>query len=150
MAIQRWDPLRDLSQLQQKMNRMFDEALSRSAGPEAADAELGGWRPPLDLCEEPERFVLRVDLPGVSASDVEIQVQNGLLSLRGERRLEGGLPRESYLRIERPHGRFTVQLALPPSVDGGGIQAEQRGGVLEIVLPKRGAEVPSRIPLRSA
>ena len=76
MAIQRWDPQRDMIDLQGRMNRLFDEALSRSVGSEPAEA-LGSsaWRPPVDLIEEPSRYVLRADLPGVSASDIEIQVE---------------------------------------------------------------------------
>ncbi len=96
MAIQRWDPQRDMIELQGRMNRLFDEALARSVGAEPSEA-LGStvWRPPVDLIEEPARYVLRADLPGVGASDVEIQVEDGKLVLRGERRLDAGLSREN-------------------------------------------------------
>ena len=150
MAIQRWDPQRDMIDLQDRMNRLFDEALSRSVGSEPDEA-LGSnaWRPPLDLIEEPARYVLRADLPGVGASDVEIQVEDGKLVLRGERRVDAGLSRESYLRVERPQGRFTVQIALPPSVQHNAIRATHRNGVVEILLPKRKDEPPSRIEVSS-
>jgi len=144
MAIQRWDPMRDLMRLQEKMNSMFDEALSRSVGPEGA-AGLGatGWKPPMDLFEEAERYVLRADLPGIAASDVEIQVEDGTLILRGERRLDAGVTRESYLRVERPHGRFSVRISLPPSVDAGSIRAAHSNGVIEVVLPKKKESDPA-------
>ncbi len=150
MAIQRWDPQRDMIELQGRMNRLFDDALARSVGTEPAEA-LGStaWRPPVDLIEEPARYVLRADLPGVGASDVEIQVEDGNLVLRGERRVDAGVSRESYLRVERPQGRFAVQIKLPPSVQHNAIRATHRNGVVEILLPKRKDEPPSRIEVSS-
>jgi len=148
MAIQRWDPLRDLVQLQEKMNTMFDDALSRTVGPEGNGA-LGsaGWKPPVDLFEEPARYVLRADLPGIVASDVQVQVEEGTLTLRGERKLDTGVAREAFLRVERPYGRFSVQIALPPSVDGSAVRARHRNGVIEIEMPKKEESVPSRIEI---
>jgi len=150
VAIQRWDPQRDMIDLQGRMNRLFDEALSRSVGSEPAE-NLGStaWRPPLDLIEEPARYLLRVDLPGVVATDIEIQVEDGKLVLRGERRLDQGLSRESYLRVERPQGRFSLNLTLPPSVQPSAIRATHRNGVVELILPKRKDEPPSRIEVSS-
>jgi HSP20 family protein len=145
MAIQRWDPVRDLRRLQGQLNRLFDETLAGSTAAESQSARPAAWTPPLDLCEEDGRYVLRADLPGVSPSDVEIEVSEGKLVLSGQRSTEGGAKRESYLRAERPVGRFAVEVALPPSVDGQGIRASQRNGVLELVLPKRSGTAPSRI-----
>ena len=150
MAIQRWGPQRDMIELQGRMNRLFDDALSRSVGADPAET-VGStaWRPPIDLIEEPARYVLRADLPGVSASDVEIQVEDGKLVLRGERRLDAAISRESYLRVERPQGRFTLQIKLPPSVQHNAIRATHRNGVIEVLLPKRKDEPPSRIEVSS-
>ena len=151
MAIQRWDPLRDLVQLQEKMNTMFDEALSRTVGPDGADpAASTGWKPPLDLFEEPERYVLRADLPGVVSSDLQIQVEDGTLSLRGDRKLDANVSREAYLRVERPYGQFSVQVSLPPSVEQSGIKATHRNGVIEVILPKKKESEPSRIEIAEA
>lgn len=146
MAIQRWDPLRDLMDLQERMKQLFAEALSRSTGSGESDA-MGatGWRPPMDLFEENDRYVLRADLPGVGARDVEVQIEGDQLVLRGERKVDANVARESYLRIERPHGKFSAQISLPPSVDAQGIRASHRNGVIEIVLPKRQEAPPSRI-----
>jgi HSP20 family protein len=121
MAIQKWDPVRDLVNLQEKMNDMFDE--------------------------EANRYVLRADLPGVSAADVEIQVENGTLHLRGERKVDANVSRDAFLRVERPYGKFAVQIALPPSVEQQSIQARHRNGVIEVLLPKKKAEAPSRIEI---
>ena len=144
MAIQRWDPQRDLVALQQRVARLFEEALSRSAGADAESAS-GSWRPPLDLYEESTRYVMRCDLPGIESAEVQLQVENGRLLVRGERPADTGVAREAFLRVERPYGPFSIQIALPPSVDPREIRATQRNGVLEIVLPKRREAGPSRI-----
>jgi len=145
MAIQRWDPLKDLVQLRKTMNRMLDDALARSSAAGSAAAGSAGWTPPLDLFEEERSYVLRADLPGIDSAELEVKVEDGRLILRGHRRPDQGIARDAYLRIERPSGPFMLQIALPPSVDAREIEARHENGVLEIVLPKRDAEVPSTI-----
>jgi len=146
MAIQRWDPLRDLMELQDRMKQLFAETLSRSGGADGEPAAAAdGFRPPIDLFEEHDRYVLRADLPGVAAKDLDIHVEDEVLSVRGERKVDANVARESYLRVERPHGKFSAQISLPPSVDVRTIRATQRNGVIEIVLPKRKESPPSRI-----
>jgi HSP20 family protein len=149
MAIQRWDPLRDLREIRERMNRLFDDAAARD--PRASRAETvtsTGWKPPVDVFENDDRYILRADLPGLTSSDVDIEVEDGTLVLRGERKPDPGVPSESYLRTERPHGRFSLQLALPPSIDRHGIRASHAAGVLEIVLPKRKEDAPSRVKVQ--
>ena len=145
MAIQRWDPVRELTGLQQKMNRLFDETFSRSTGTAGDDAGSAGWRPSMDLFEEADRYVMRADLPGVVAGDVEIKIDDGTLHLTGERKIDGDVSRDSYLRVERPYGRFTLQISLAPSVDTSTIRATHGNGVIEIVMPKRSRSEPSTI-----
>ena len=146
MAIQRWDPQRDLVRLQENVKQMFEEVLGRSSSLGAAEPTAPGrWRPPLDLFEEAGHYVLRADLPGVMASEVEIKISNGNLILFGERKID----QEAYLRVERPSGRFSAQISLPPSVDRDRIQANHRNGVLEVVLPKRKHEQSSQIEVAS-
>jgi HSP20 family protein len=146
MAIQRWDPFHDLVQMQQRMNRMFEEYLARSGAPGEVEAlAAGGFRPPLDLVELPERYLVRADLPGVDAAKVQLEIEGGKLNLTGERTPDPSIPREAYLKAERPFGRFAIQLALPPSVDRQQIVASHKDGVLEVTLPKRRQEVPGRI-----
>jgi HSP20 family protein len=149
MAIQRWDPLQGLMDLQEKMNHLFEDTLARSGGNDRGEAEASsGWRPPMDLYEEADRYVLRTDLPGVAASDVEIEIESGTLHLRGERKMDGVVRREAYLRVERPYGRFSVQVELPSSVEQQGIRATHQNGVIEILLPKRKPQTPSRIEVQ--
>jgi HSP20 family protein len=151
MAIQRWDPMRELIDLRERVTQLIDEVLSRSAGADAPDTPAAaGWKPPVDLFEEPTRYVLRADLPGVAAADLEIQVENGALNLRGERRCDSAVAGDAYLRVERPHGRFALQVALPDSIDRSAIKALHANGVVEIVLPKRKAEAPSRIEIAAS
>lgn len=150
MAIERWDPLKDLVQLRDTMNRMFTDALARSSAGAGDLSTAAAWTPPLDLFEEPERYVLRADLPGVDSEDLEIRIEDGRLTLRGQRRSEDDTARDGYLRAERPRGPFTLQLALPPSIDSGQIEARQRNGVLEVVLPKRRVDAPAKIEVASA
>ncbi len=149
MAIRRWDPVTELVQLRDRLNRLFDQTLSRS-GAESGEAAAEGWRPSIDLFEEPGRYVLRADLPGVAPGDYELEIDNGSLTLRGERRRDPGVPAESYLRVERSYGPFRAEVALPPSIDRAAIQAVHRGGVIEVVLPKkRRDDGPGRIEVAS-
>jgi HSP20 family protein len=146
MAIQRPDPLRSLVELQDRMNRLFEETLSRSfevAGPDSSQPTA--WQPPVDLYEEPERYVLRADLPGVAAADIHLQVADGNLVVSGERKVDDGVGREAFLRVERQHGRFSLQVSLPPSVEQGAIRASHRNGVLEVDLPKKKEDVAGKI-----
>ena len=91
--------------------------------------------------------MLRADLPGVGADAVEIEVEAEALVLRGERKTDATVPRESYLRVERPHGKFSIQVTLPPSVDRSAIRASARDGVLEVVLPKKEERAPGRMKI---
>lgn len=148
MAIQRWDPIRDLMELQKKMNLLFEETFSRSIGSEGEEVnDPGGWKPSTDLYEEEDRYILRADLPGVAAGDIEIKIEEGRLHIRGERKLDGNITREAFLRVERPHGRFAVEVSLSPSVDRGAISAVHRNGVIEITLPKQKTAQPSNVPI---
>jgi len=142
MAIQRWNPERDLARLQGDVNKMFEEVLGRSSAPVGGETHRpAGFRPPLDLVEEAGHFILRADLPGVAPADVEVRIEDGRLVLAGERKSE----QAAYLRMERPFGRFAAQIALPESVDHTRIHATHRNGVLEVVLPKKKEQAPSRI-----
>jgi len=137
MPTSHFDPFRDLLSLQERMNRMFRESLSRSRGEEEEILAAGAWRPTVDIYEALDRIVLRADLPGVLQEDVDLRIENGTLRLRGERRMPDGAKPEEYLRIERPFGSFVRGFALPSSVDTSKVRAEFKSGVLEVTLPKR-------------
>jgi len=140
---ERWDPVRDLRHLRERVDTLFQDVLGR-AGSEAGEPQDGSTRPPVDAWEEGDRYHVRVDLPGVGAGDVNVEIEDGLLHVRGERR-DGSVPPDGYLRSERPRGRFALRMALPVSVDPQGIEARQRDGVLEIVLRKKRDERAGRV-----
>ena len=135
MTITRWDPFRDLMTIQERMNRLFQETLSRQRGQEEIDS--GQWGPAVDIYETDDRIVLRADLPGIAQSDIEVRIDDNMLVLRGERRQPDDVKADAYHRAERPHGSFVRSFSLPQNVDQGAIRASHNNGVLELVLPKR-------------
>ena len=144
MAVDRWDPVRDLRHLKERVDTLFKDVLGR-AGTEAAPEAPGSWRPPVDVWEEGDSYHVRVDLPGVAPGDVNVEIEGGVLYVRGERRTGGSVPHGEFLRAERPHGRFGLSMALPSSIDPHGIEARQRDGVLEILLRNKRDERASRV-----
>ena len=144
MAIQRGDSMHDLVQLRESLNRVFEEALGPSSS-ETLSPVSGTWRPPLDLFEDADSYIVRADLPGVPREEVAIEIEDERLVIRGERRTDRSRDGEAYLRVERPAGPFSAEIALPASIDRKRIQASHRNGVLEIVLPKKKDEAPSQV-----
>ncbi len=141
--LSRWDPLRDLQRMQEEVNRMFDDRLSpRTSG------ESVGWTPACDIYEDEEGVTLRFDLAGVEPKDVDIRFENGVLTLRGERKLDREDKRENYHRVERFYGTFTRSFSLPGTIDAEKIRAESKQGVLSIVLPKRPEAKPKAIQVK--
>jgi HSP20 family protein len=149
MAVERWDPVRDLRHLKERVDTLFRDVLGR-AGSDLSAEPPGTWRPPVDVWAEGDSYHVRVDLPGVTAGDVTVEIEAGVLQIRGERRASASVPQEEFLRAERPRGRFALSMALPASIDPAGIDAKQRDGVLEVLLrAKRGEGVSRvRVPLK--
>jgi len=137
MAIRKVDPLRDLARLQEQMNRLFDETSARTLGPAGSADEPHGWKPPVDLVEEPDRYLLLADIPGVVAAELKIHIEKGVLRVEGVRNAPLRHHPDSFLRVERRHGPFSLAIYLPPSADPAAIKAAYRAGVLEISMPKK-------------
>jgi len=135
MSITRWDPFRDLMTIQERMNRLFQDTLSRQRGQE--ELESGQWGPAVDIYETGDRIVLRADLPGVEQGEIEIRVDDNTLVLKGERKPPADMKPENIHRAERPHGPFLRSFSLPQNVDQAAIRATHKNGVLELTLPKR-------------
>jgi len=145
MAIVRWEPFRDLSTLQERMNRLLDDSL-RHRGDE--DWALGGsWAPAVDIYEQEGNIVLKAELPGLDAKDVDIRVENNVLTLRGERKFDNDVKRDHYHRVERAYGSFTRSFTLPAIVETDKIKAEYKDGILRVVLPKKEEARPKQIPI---
>ena len=132
-----FEPFRDLGGLQDRINRLFEEGLVRLRPWTSEAIEDAAWSPAVDIVETENDIVLRADLPGVDPKDVDIQVENGTLTLKGERKFESDVKEDDYRRVERVYGSFLRSFALPPTVDAEKVEAEYRNGVLELKLPKR-------------
>jgi HSP20 family protein len=122
VAFTRWDPLQDLLALHERINRL-------------AGTDEPGWMPPVDLCETPDRYIVTAEVSGLTQDDIQIQIQDGKLTLRGERRAREPQS-ERFERVERGHGRFARAFVLPQPVDVAGISADLENGVLTVTIPK--------------
>jgi HSP20 family protein len=147
MAMIRFEPFRELVTLQDRMNRLFDDSF-RSRQGEDEDWALGGsWAPVVDIYEKDGNIVLKAELPGVDPKDVDVRVENNLLTLRGERKFDTDVKRENYHRVERAYGAFSRSFTLPNVVDTQNIKAEYKDGVLRMTLPKREEAKPKQIQI---
>jgi HSP20 family protein len=145
MAIVRWlDPFRDLSTIQERMNQIFEDALARNRGREEG-LRSGMWTPAVDIYENTDSVVVKAELPGVEKDQISVEVKDGILSLRGERKFEKEVKEESYHRIERAYGSFQRSFSLPVSVDQEKVTAKFKDGVLEVKLPKKEQAKPKQI-----
>ncbi len=137
----RYEPFRDLARLQSEVSRLFDDKMFRPG-------ESVGWTPACDIFEDEEGVTLRFELAGVEPKDVDIRFENGVLTLRGERKLEKEDKRESYHRIELGYGTFTRSFSLPSTVDAEKIRAEAKNGILSVSLPKKAEARPRAIQVK--
>lgn len=145
MTIVRWEPFRELSSLQTEMNRLFNAAFEGQGG----NGPARRWTPAMDLLETEDHFVLRADLPGVSESDVSIELEDNVLTVSGERKAEHEAKREGFYRVERASGAFSRSLTLPKGVDPEAVTAAFDRGVLEVRVPKPEQRKPRRISITS-
>src|SRR4051794_17750904 len=146
MAIVRWEPLREFSALQNEVNRLFNTVFDAPAQGNNGGA-LRRWMPAMDLVETDAHFVLRADLPGLSESDVNIEVEDRVLTISGERKSEHESTKEGYHRVERAFGAFSRSLTLPEGVDAEAVEANFDRGVLEVRIPKPEQPKPRKITI---
>jgi len=144
MAIVRWSPASELGSLQGDMNRLFNTFLG---APEQGAPASRRWVPAMDLFETPSHFVARMDLPGMSEEQLDIEVRENVLAIAGERAPEGREEADGWYRFERPAGRFSRQLQLPEGVDADAIEAQLEGGVLELRIPKPEQRQPRKVAI---
>ena len=136
MAITRWDPFRDLSILQERMNRVFEDAAVRGWKSDEPSATTS-WSPAVDIYETDSEIMVQAELPGVDRKDIALQLENNVLTLKGDRRFEKETNQENYHRIERSYGGFSRAFTIPTIVDEDRIRADYRDGILKIALPKK-------------
>jgi HSP20 family protein len=146
---QHWDPIRDLVTLQERMNRLFEDATERRArvgADEENDIERADWTPAADVYNRETEYVIMVDLPGIDRETLDISVDENRLWLRGARSVEDDTQQR---RIERPNGRFLRRFGpLPPTIDQQSIKADYKDGVLRITLPKRPEQKSRRVQIK--
>ena len=149
MTLTRWDPFKDLIQIQERMNRMFEDSLVRSRGDEDPEAAPIAWTPAVDIYETPDMVVLLADLPGVQQKGLDVRVEGNTLIMTGTRHLEPDVAEENFHRMERGHGGFKRTFTLPATIQQDGIRAEHNDGVLRVTLPKSAGTRPVRIQVNS-
>jgi len=148
MTLVRWEPFQNLASIQNRMNRIFEDAFQGPRSGAEDDWALGGnWAPAVDIFEQDGNIVLKAELPGVDAKDVDIRVENNILSLRGERKFSSDVKRESYHRVERAYGSFSRSFTLPSVVDTEKIKADYKDGVLQVTLPQKEEAKPKQISI---
>ena len=146
MTITRYDPFRDLRNLQEEVNRLFTGNVGRTFDDEGI--ARGSWSPSVDIYENKEQIVLEAELPGMNREDFDLTVENNVITLRGERRFEKKEDTDNYHRVERAYGSFTRSFTLPNTVSGEGASADYRNGVLRVTLPKREETKARRIEIK--
>src|SRR4051794_19069793 len=146
MALIRWEPAREINSFQQEMNRLFSSffdtpGTTATTGPRR-------WIPAMDVIETDEHFVLRADLPGMTESDIDLSLEDHVLTVSGERKAEHEARGEGYYRVERASGSFSRSLTLPEGVDGDAIAATFDKGVLEVRIPKPEQRKPRKLQIQ--
>src|SRR6266849_10556231 len=140
-TLTRWEPFRGATSLQDQMNRLFGDVFER-AGEESS---LTSWAPAVDIFETEHELVVKADLPDVDPKDLDIRVENKILTIRGERKFEKKVSEDKYLRVERAYRSFSRSFSLANTVNAEAIKADYQNGVLTLTIPKREEAKPKQI-----
>ena len=146
MTLVRWDPFRELEDMSERLNRVFSRPTLRNTGKE--NLTVADWMPTVDISETESEYLIKAELPEVRKEDVKVTVENGVLTLQGERRQEKEEKGRRFHRVERSYGSFVRSFTLPESVDEGGVKAEYKDGVLALHLPKSEKVKPKAIDVK--
>jgi HSP20 family protein len=141
-VLTRWDPFREFSTLQDRMNRLFQDSFGQ--GREEA-LTTSSFAPAVDVYEDEHKIALKIEVPGIDEKDIDIRVENNLLTVHGERKFEKEEKEENYRRVERQYGSFTRSFNLPSTVDAENISADYDRGVLKVQLAKKAEAKPKQI-----
>jgi len=148
MNIVRWDPFRDQIILQERMNRLFGEAFSPIT--EKNELKGGSWNPSVDIYEIDNELILTAEIPGLDEKDIEIQIEDNNLSIKGEKQFATETKEENYRRVERSYGSFCRSFSLPGHIDQEKIKADHENGVLKITMPKKKELKPKTVKIVKA
>lgn len=147
MSLVRWDPFRELEDMTERLNRMFARSSTRTAGGKE-HLTVADWIPTVDISETDQEYLIKAELPEVKKEDVKVTVEDGVLTIQGERHQEQEDKNRKYHRVERSYGTFMRSFTLPESVDEAGVKAEYKDGVLSLHLPKVEKVKPKAIEVR--
>ena len=145
MAINRWDPFREVVSLQNRMNNLF-----RGINEEESPLAAASFVPAVDIYEDKDKVVLKLEVPGIDQKDLHVTVEDNTLTVKGERKFEGEEKQENFHRIERTYGSFYRAFTLPPTVDTANIGADYKAGVLKLELKKKPEAQPKQIEVKVA
>jgi HSP20 family protein len=148
MSLVRYEPLDFLDRLHTQLNKLYDPGLLLGSD-EESNIVTSRWTPAVDIKEENDRFVIHADVPGVDPKDIDVTMENGALTIKGERKTESEEEREGYKRVERSRGTFYRRFSLPDTADSDKINAISKNGVLEIVIPKHEVVQARKISVKS-
>jgi len=145
MKLVRWDPLQELVAMSNRLNRTMNDPYM----PRTEDA-FGAWAPPVDILERQDHLVIRAEVPGVHKEDMDVRIENGVLTLHGERKEEKDVTEGSAHLMERVYGSFTRSFSLPTTVDATKVTATYKDGVLEVTVPKVETAKPKKVEIKAA
>jgi HSP20 family protein len=145
-TITRWEPFRGAASLQDQVNRLFNDVLERRG----EESSLTAWAPAVDIYETEYELMVKADLPDVDPKDLDIRVENNILTIRGERKFEKKVNEQNYLRVERAYGSFARSFTLANTVNSDAIKAEYQNGVLTLTIPKKEEAKPKQIKVNVA
>jgi HSP20 family protein len=148
MTLVRWDPFRELEDMSERLNRVFARPGVRQSGKEALT--VADWVPTVDISETGDEYLIKAELPEVKKEDVKVTVEDGVLTLQGERKQEKEEKGKKFHRVERSYGSFVRSFTLPESVDEGSVKAEYKDGILTLHLPKTEKVKPKAIEVKVA
>jgi len=148
MFLTEYDPQRLFNRLQQQLNNLYG-VLPARLDDEESNIVTSSWMPAVDIKEESDRYVIRADVPGVDPEKIEVTMENGILTIKGERQTEKKEEGKDYKRVERSYGSFYRRFSLPDNADADNIGAGSRNGVLELSIPKRETTKPRKITVKS-
>jgi HSP20 family protein len=144
--VTRWEPQRGLTTLQDQINRLFGDSFDRTG----EEGSLTAWAPAVDIYETEHELVVKADLPDIDPKDLDIRVENNILTIRGERKFEKQVNEDKYLRVERSYGSFARSFTLANTVNAEAIKADYQNGVLTLNIPKREEAKPKQIKVNVA
>ncbi len=148
MRLTTYNPWNSLQRVHSDLDSLFKYWPNYDADDDSTHV-MSTWMPSVDIKDEVERYILTADIPGVNAKDIDITMENGVLTIQGERNIHPEDEGKDYLRTERIQGKFYRRFSLPDTVDGEGIHAKSKDGVLEVIIPKQEKAKPKRITVSS-